>query len=73
MEKFKKNMVAILLSINLVLGLLATAGVTYLIVQQQNGPERGEQMGNRGTPPQMNQNQDQNQNNSTSGSSSDMQ
>ncbi|WP_050616509.1 hypothetical protein [Bacillus testis] len=71
MEKIKKNLVTILLSINLVVGLLAAGGVTYLIVKQNDRPDRGTQMGGKGmTPPQMNQNQNQD---SSSDNTSNMQ
>lgn len=71
MEKVKKNVVMIMLVINLALGVLTTGGVTYLIMAQHNGPEKGEQMGDNGmVPPQMNQDQQQN---TPSGNSSNTQ
>ncbi|MGM9924478.1 MAG: hypothetical protein ACI35R_09550 [Bacillus sp. (in: firmicutes)] len=53
----KNNMIKIFLIVNMILGILSTAGVAYLIFNQHNAPEMGERMGG-GTPPQM-QNEDQ--------------
>ncbi|WP_042347367.1 hypothetical protein [Bacillus massiliigorillae] len=70
MEKIKNNMIKILLVINLILGVLSTAGVTYLIINQSNGPKMGERMGGSGsmTPPQMNDSQNQQNSDNTSSS-----
>ena len=70
MENVKNNMIKVLLVINLILGVLSTAGVTYLIVNQSTVPEMGERMSGDGsmTPPQMNnfENQQNTENNSSS-------